>query len=188
MKLSVEMADFLHARNEANRPGNETPVYLSGLGNESPWLVRLITGTIHKNNLKKIRHIGSRNFGVEYLLKGIYTHNELLFFHLQLKNKSTLGFDVDYITFRIVDKKAAKRTAMQEQVILPLRSYNEAVSVAAGREERTVFTLPRFTLADGKQLVIELFEKDGGRNQRLVVENVDLVRAEVIDNLRVKVK
>jgi conjugative transposon TraN protein len=188
VKLSVEMADFLHAGYETNRPGNELPVFLSDLGSESPYMVRLIMETVHKNNRTKIKHIGSRNFGIQYLLKGIYSHNELLFFHLQLKNTSTVSFNVDYLTFRIVDKKVAKRTAMQEQVIIPLRSYNQMVTVAGGKEERTVFCLPKFTIPNDKQLVIELMEKDGGRNQTLTVENSDLIRAEVIDNLTVKVK
>jgi conjugative transposon TraN protein len=188
VKLSVEMADFLHGWNVENKPGNEIPVYLSDLGNESPYLVRLIMETVHKNNRTKIKHIGSRNFGVQYLLKGIYSHNELLFFHLGLRNTSTVGFDIDYITFKIVDKKVAKRTAIQEQVIRPIRSYNEVTTVAGGKEERTVFTLPKFTIPNDKQLIIELFEKDGGRNQMLTIENSDLVRAEVIDNLTVKVK
>jgi conjugative transposon TraN protein len=95
---------------------------------------------------------------------------------------------VDYITFKIVDKKVAKRTAMQEQVIIPLRSYNQMVTIAGGKEERTVFTLPKFTIPNDKQLIVELMEKDGGRNQTLYVENADLVNAEVIDNLQVKVK
>jgi conjugative transposon TraN protein len=188
VKLSIEMADFLHAGYEINKPGNELPVYLSDLGSESPYLVRLIMETIHKNNRTKIKHIGSRNFGVQYLLKGIYSHNELLFFHFQLKNTSTVSFNVDYLTFKIVDKKVAKRTAIQEQVIIPLRSYNQIVTVAGGKEERTVFTLPKFTIPNDKQLIIELTEKDGGRNQTLTIENSDLVHAEVIDNLTVKVK
>jgi conjugative transposon TraN protein len=188
VKLSVEMADFLHGGNTENKPGNELPVYLSDLGNESPFLVRLIMETIHNNNRTKIKHIGSRNFGVQYLLKGIYSHNDLLFFHLQLKNTSNVSFDVDYLVFKIVDKKVAKRTAMQEQVIIPLRSYNQMVSIAGAKEERTVFALPKFTIPNDKQLVIELMEKDGGRNQTLTVENADLIRAEVIDNLTVKVK
>jgi conjugative transposon TraN protein len=188
VKLSVEMADFLHAGYEINKPGNELPVFLSDLGSESPYMVRLIMETIHKNNRTKLKHIGSRNFGVQYLLKGLYSHNELLFFHFQLKNTSTVSFNVDYITFKIVDKKVAKRTAIQEQVIIPLRSYNQTTSVGGGKEERTVFTLPKFTIPNDKQLVIELMEKDGGRNQTLTVENADLVRAEVIDNLTVKVK
>jgi conjugative transposon TraN protein len=188
VKLSVEMADFLHTGYEMNKPGNELPILLSDLGNESPYLVRLIMETIHKNNRTKIKHIGSRNFGIQYLLKGIYSHNELLFFHFQLKNSSTVSYGVDYITFKIVDKKVAKRTAMQEQIIVPLRSYNQVTGVDGGKEERTVFALPKFTIPNDKQLVIELIEKDGGRNQTLVVENADLIRAEVIDNLTVKVK
>jgi conjugative transposon TraN protein len=188
VKLSVEMADFLHTGYEINKPGNEIPVLLSDLGNESPYLVRLIMETIHQNNKTKIKHIGSRAFGIQYLLKGLYSHNELLFFHFQLKNTSTVSYDVDYITFKIVDKKVAKRTAIQEQVIVPLRSYNQMTTIAGNKEERTVFALPKFTIPNDKQLVIELMEKDGGRNQILYVENADLVRAEVIDNLTVKVK
>jgi len=188
VKMSVEMADFLHSGNIENRPINEIPVYLSDLRNESPFLVKLIMETIYKNDRTKIKHIGSRNFGIGYLLKSIYSYNDLLFFHLELKNKSTVGYNIDYITFKIADKKVAKRTAIQEQVIKPLRSCNEITAVAGKKEERTVFVLPKFTIPDDKQLIIELFEKDGGRNQTLTVENSDLVRAEVIDNLTVKVK
>jgi hypothetical protein len=86
-----------------NRPGNEIPVYLSDLSGESPYLVRLIMETIHKHNKTKIKHIGSRNFGIQYLLKGIYSHNDLLFFHVRLKNSSTVSFDIDYVVFKIVD-------------------------------------------------------------------------------------
>ena len=68
-----------------------------------------------------------------------------------------MPFDVDYITFKIVDKKVAKRTAMQEQVLFP-----------------------------GKQLVVEMNEKDGGRHQTFTVENEDLVQAETINELRVR--
>jgi conjugative transposon TraN protein len=188
VRLSIEMADFLHAGYEINKPGNETPVLLSDLGGESPYLVRLIMETIHKNNKTKIKHIGSRNFGIQYFLKGLYSHNELLFFHFQLKNTSTVSFSADYSVFKIVDKKVAKRTAMQERVIVPLRSYNQMTVIAGNKEERTVFCLPKFTIPDDKQLVIELFEKDGGRSQTLTVENADLIRAELIDSLTVKVK
>ena len=188
VKLSIEMADFLHGWNIENRPGNEIPVYLSDLGNESPYMVRLIMETIHRNNKKVIKHIGSRNFGIQYTLKGIYSHNDLFFFHMPLKNTSTVGYDIDYITFKIVDKKVAKRTAMQEQIIVPLRCYNQIVTVPGGKEERAVFTLSKFTIPDDKLLIIELTERDGGRNQTLTVENSDLVRAKKIDDLILKVK
>lgn len=39
---------------------------------------------------------------------------------------------------------------------------------------------------DGKQLVVEMNEKNGGRHQTFTVENEDLVQAETINELRVR--
>ena len=36
----------------------------------------------YKNDRREIKHIGCKRFGVQYLLKGIYVHNDLLYFHL----------------------------------------------------------------------------------------------------------
>jgi conjugative transposon TraN protein len=186
VKLSVEMTDFIHDGEAVNRPNNALDIYMKELGNESPLLVNLIMKSIHKNNKREIKHIGSKRFGIQYLLKGIYSHNGLLYFHLQLKNSSNVPFDVDYITIKIVDKKVAKRTAIQEQVILPLRAFNNVTVIGGKSNERTIFTLPKFTIPDGKQLLVELNEKEGGRHQSFVVENTDLVRAKVINELKVQ--
>lgn len=186
VKLSVEMTDFIHDGEAVNRPNNAMEIYMRELGSESPLLVKLIMKSIHKNDDREIKHIGSKRFGIQYTLKGIYTHNGLLYFHMQLKNSSNVPFDVDFITFKIVDKKVAKRTAIQEQVIVPLRAHNNLTIIGGKRTERCIFTLPKFTIPDDNQLVIELNEKEGGRHQRFVVENGDLVRAKVINELKVK--
>ena len=186
VKLSVEMTDFIHDGEAVNRPNNAMEIYMRELGSESPLLVKLIMKSIHKNDNREIKHIGSKRFGIQYTLKGIYTHNGLLYFHMQLKNSSNVPFDVDYITFKIVDKKVAKRTAIQEQVIVPLRAHNNLTLIGGKRTERVVFTLPKFTIPDDKHLFIELNEKEGGRHQSFTVENADLVRAKVINELKVK--
>jgi conjugative transposon TraN protein len=161
-------------------------IYMKELGSESPLLVRLIMKAVYKNNDRKIKHIGSKRFGIQYTLKGIYTQGGLLYFHTQLKNSSNVPFSVDYITFKIVDKKVAKRTAIQEQVIRPLRAFNYVQEIGGKTTQRTIFTLPKFTIPDDKRLVIGLHEKEGGRHQSFVVENADLVRAGVINELKVK--
>jgi len=186
VKLSIEMTDFIHDGEAVNRPNNALDIYMQELGQESPLLVKLIMQSIYKNDKREIKHIGSKRFGIQYLLKGIYSHNGLLYFHLQLKNSSNVPFDVDYITFKIVDKKVAKRTAIQEQVTWPLRAHNNVTSIGGKKNERTVFTLPKFTIPDDKHLVIELHEKEGGRHQFFTVENADLIRAKVINELKVK--
>lgn len=186
VKLSVEMTDFIHDGEAVNRPNNAMDIYMRELGQESPLLVKLIMKSIYKNDKREIKHFGSKRFGVQYTLKGIYTHNGLLYFHMQLKNSSNVPFDVDYITFKVVDKKVAKRTAIQEQVIIPLRAHNNLTLVGGKKTERVVFTLPKFTIPDDKHLIIELNEKEGGRHQSFVIENADLVRAKVINELKVK--
>lgn len=186
VKLSVEMTDFLHDGEAVNRPNNALAIYMQELGQESPLLVKLIMQSIYKNNDREIKHIGSKRFGIQHTLKGIYTHNGLLYFHLQLKNSSNVPFNVDFITFKIVDKKVAKRTAIQEQVIWPLRAHNNLMLVGGKRAERMIFALPKFTIPDDKMLVVELNEQEGGRHQSFTVDNADLVRAKVINELKVK--
>ena len=183
--LNVEMTDFIHDGDAVNRPNNSMNIYLKELGSESPVLVRLVMKSIWKENKRRVKHIGSKSFGIQFLLKGIYTHNGLLYFHTEIKNSSNVPFDVDYITWKIVDKKVAKRTAIQEQVIQPLRTQNFVLNVAGNSNERTVWTMDKFTLPDDKCLVVELAEKNGGRHQSFTIENTDLVRARVISELKV---
>ena len=183
--LNVEMADFIHDGEAVNRPNNSMNIYLKELGSESPVLVRLVMKSIWKENKRRVKHIGSKSFVIQFLLKGIYTHNGLLYFHTEIKNSSNVPFDVDYIIWKIVDKKVAKRTAIQEQVIQPLRTQNFVMNIDGNTSERTVWTMDKFTMPDDKCLVVELAEKNGGRHQSFVIENTDLVRARVISELKV---
>lgn len=184
--LNIEMTDFIHDGEAVNRPNNAQEIYLERLGQESPMLVKLIMKSIYKQDRREIKHIGSKRFGVQFILKSIYTNNGLLYFHTELKNTSNIAFDIDYISFKIVDKKVVKRTAMQEQVLEPLRAQNYVTVVNGKKSERTVFALEKFTIPDDKLLVIEVAEKEGGRNQSFVVENGDIVRANVIDELSIQ--
>ena len=183
--LNVEMTDFIHDGEAVNRPNNSMNIYLKELGSECPVLVRLVMKSIWKENKRRVKHIGSKSFGIQFLLKGIYTHNGLLYFHTEIKNSSNVPFDVDFITWKIVDKKVAKRTAIQEQAIQPLRTQNFVLNVAGNSNERTVWTMDKFTLPDDKCLMVELAEKNGGRHQSFTIENTDLVRARVISELKV---
>nr|WP_297169273.1 conjugative transposon protein TraN [uncultured Dysgonomonas sp.] len=185
-KLNIEMKDFMHDGIATNRPNNSLDIYLKELGSESPRLVYLINRSIYKNDKRLVKHIGSKRFGIQYLLKGIYSHNTQLYLHTSIKNSSNVPFDIDFVRMKIVDKKITKQTAIQETIIYPLRVYNFISTVGGNQTERTVFTIDKITIPNDKQLVIELFEKSGGRNQVFVIENNDLLRAEEINELKVK--
>ena len=184
-KLNLEMRDFLYG-GPNNVPTNRADIYFKELGSESPVLVKLIMQTIYSNNKRLIRHIGAKQFGVQFTLKGLYTHNGLIYFHSAIKNSNNLAYQIDHISFRIVDKDTTKRTATQELELKPLRTYNDLTQVRGNKEERMIYALEAFTLPQGKILEVTLHEYNGGRTLTYMVENDDIVRAENINDLRLK--
>ena len=184
--LNIEMKDFLENGDTTDFSHTRMNIHFRELGNESPLLVKLIMQSIYKEDRREIRHLGCKRFGVQFLLKSVHSHNGLFYFHTETRNRSNVAFRTDFIRFKIVDKKVPKRTAIQERVIDPVRSYNEVLVTEGKSDVRTGYAVPQFTIPDDKLLVIELFEKDGGRHQTIRVENADLVAAKQINELKIK--
>ena len=181
--MSYDLLTMQKAVDKAN--GND--VLFEELGNNSPSLARLILETIYKKDKRIVKHIGAKSFGIQFILKGIYIHNGKYYFHTELRNKTNVPFDIDFINFKVVDKKVAKRTVVQERPLTPLRTYKPLVDGVNGKStEQNVFLLDQFTIADDKVLLIEIFEKNGGRHQTLQVENSDLIKARLINDMYLK--
>lgn len=181
--LSYDLLTMQKTVDKAN--GND--VLFAELGNDSPSLAGLLLETIYKKDKRIIKHIGAKSFGIQYLLKGIYIHNGKYYFHTELKNRSNVPFKIDFINFKIVDKKVAKRTVVQERPISPLRTYQPLEQKTFGKSTaQNVFLLDQFTITDDKVLLIEVYEKNGGRHQTLQVENSDLINARAINDMHLK--
>ena len=97
-----------------------------------------------------------------------------------------MPFQIDFINFKVVDKKVANRTVVQERSMTPLRTYKPLIEISGQAEEQNVFLLDQFTIADDKVLLIEIFERNGGRHQTLQVENSDLIKARLINDMHLK--
>lgn len=180
--LSYDLLTMQKAVNKAN--GND--VLFEELGNNSPSLAGLLLETIHKKDKRIVKHIGAKSFGIQFILKGIYIHNGKYYFHTELRNKTNVPFQIDFVNFKVVDKKVAKRTVVQERPMIPLRTYKPLTEIAGHTTEQNVFLLDQFTIADDKVLLIEIFEKNGGRQQTLQVENLDLIKARLINDMHLK--
>ncbi len=62
--LNIEMKDFLENEVTSDFSHTRINIYFRELENESPLLVKLIMQSIYKNNGRKIRHLGSKQFGI----------------------------------------------------------------------------------------------------------------------------
>ncbi|WP_028298884.1 conjugative transposon protein TraN [Olivibacter sitiensis] len=180
--MSYDLLSMQKAVDKAN--GND--VLFEELGNNSPSLAGLLLETIYKKDKRIVKHIGAKSFGIQFILKGIYIHNGKYYFHTELRNRTNVPFEIDFINFKVVDKKVAKRTVVQERPLTPLRTYKPLDGIAGKSTEQNVYLLDQFTIADDKVLLIEIFEKNGGRHQTLQVENSDLIKARLIDDMHLK--
>lgn len=179
--LNINMDQWMNP-DEGEKKGGSS-IRVTELGEEDPTVIASVMYTIHRLDRRDVKHIGCRQFGMQALLKGIYVHKDLIFFHVSLTNNSNVPFDVDFVRFKIVDKKIAKRTAQQETYIEPVRTLNALTRIEGKSTGRIVYAFPKIVIPDDKLLEVEIYEKGGGRHQRFYIENSDLVDARIVNEL-----
>ncbi len=87
---------------------------------------------------------------------------------------------VDSRRFVVADRKMTKRTAQQQGPIDILRACNDPVIVRGRQRLRTVFALPKLTIADDKVLLLEIIDKDGARHQTVEIGAKELLAAQLL--------
>lgn len=129
--------------------------------------------------ISKRKHHGphDKKFEIEARLTSIYIKNDLFYFQVSLKNKSSINYYTDQLKFSIRDRKIARRTAHQEIDVLPRFISGSADVIRANDSGVLVFAVPKFTIPDKKQLFLFISEKDGGRDLKLKIKNHHLVHA-----------
>jgi conjugative transposon TraN protein len=119
-----------------------------------------------------------RKYKIGLSLEGIYIEDNVMFYHLKVSNRSNIGYDIDMLRFYIDDKQNLKRAATQEIPVKPLYFYKEGLEAIDGNSTaHFVYALDKFTIPDAKHLVIEMFERNGGRNLQLRIRNGTIINA-----------
>ncbi|MBN9284131.1 MULTISPECIES: conjugative transposon protein TraN [unclassified Flavobacterium] len=133
-----------------------------------------------KNRVKRITDV---KFGMLLQLNGIFIQNNLLYARIKIENFSNLNYDVEQLRFFIRDKKKSKRTASQENEVMPVFAYQNTDKIIGKSAQNMVFSLPKFTIPDDKLLIIQLMEKNGGRHLELEVNNTTIVKSTVLPKI-----
>lgn len=136
---------------------------------------RKIIASQKKKGLK-----GTAQYDMRLSLQGIYIQENIMFFHLKVRNKSNIPFHTDMLRFYVKDKQKVKRTASQEVAQTPLYHYGDAKVINAKSSRDLVYALPKFTIPDAKVFAIELMEEKGGRHLRLAIKNKIIIKAQPV--------
>jgi hypothetical protein len=98
-----------------------------------------------------------------------------VFFRLDIRNKSNLPYEIDFVRFYIRDLKTVARMATHEQEIVPLiTTLHKKTSIAYKQEVTKVFGFHRFSLSEDQALNVELYERNGNRHLYLQIKQKDL--------------
>jgi conjugative transposon TraN protein len=132
----------------------------------------------YKKPLKPLRQ---RKYKISLSLHGIYIKENVIFYHFRIRNQSNINYDVDFLRFFIRDQVKVKRTASQEVNVRPAYVYGNDNSIKGNATRDIVYALQKFTIPDAKRLVVEMFEKNGGRNLTLSIRNKTIGNARLVD-------
>jgi conjugative transposon TraN protein len=123
---------------------------------------------------------GTRKYKMKFTLLGIFIKQNTLFCQLRLQNHTNIPYEVEFLRFYVQDKTKVKRTASQDVELKPLFTYGNNRGVDGKSAEYVVYALEKFTIPEAKHLVIEVFERNGGRNLTLTVRNKAIINARVL--------
>jgi hypothetical protein len=129
------------------------------------------------DNPKTMTGIKDASWNMIARVDGIYIKDNAIYYQLDLINQSPIDYDVNFLRFYIRDKKKSKRTASQENELMPLHIAGNTSLVKANDHNSIVVALDKFTIPDAKYLAIEIGEKNGGRNLLLKLNNRKIIKA-----------
>jgi conjugative transposon TraN protein len=127
-----------------------------------------------------IRNTGVVNLSMSAFLKGIYTHQELMYLSFEVNNESYIDFPIDFIKLYIKDKQQLKRMTVQEEELNILDRFPLDNVVKA--QTKTIFCLviPKRTIANDKEFSIEIYEQNGGRHLRFSIDPKLIAKAKTL--------
>lgn len=129
------------------------------------------------NSKRHIYNLATKRENVSLAIWNVYVYQNTLFVKLELHNKSSINYDIDFVKYYITDKKLMKKTAMQETVIDPLFQNGYSTTVMSKSKMDWVVAFEKFTIPEDRQFVIEIQEKKGGRHFKFNIPASNILEA-----------
>ncbi len=154
------------------QPEEATPdIKITKAGVSSPGELSEVIDRIYRADRQLSPRKRARSHGIDFFLKGLYTHGDAMIFHLAVRNTTNIAFDKDFICFVVTDRKVARRTPVQSIILDQVATGGDGNKIGAGRTANYIVVIPKITLPDNRQLNIELGEQNGGRYLKLIIKN-----------------
>lgn len=109
--------------------------------------------------------------GIVLSVENIVFDTEELYFIIEIKNNSTLDYDLNFLKLSIETRQKGKRKSLQRLYQEPLFKHNLPSKIKENETARFVYVIPKFSLSNDRRAILELHEKDGERNIELKISH-----------------
>lgn len=116
--------------------------------------------------------------GMDFRIKNIFIHNNILLFRISMMNRTEINYTIDFMRWYIQDAKKSKKTAIQQLEQNILFTFDLPEEIPAHTEKTFTVAVNKLTIPDKKRLVIEIQEKNGGRHFFFKLKNKQILKAE----------
>lgn len=123
------------------------------------------------NRKEYFRSLNQRTSDVVLHLTNIAYKDDKTFLVLTLENGSLLDYDINFVQFNKIAKKASKKATFQAIEVTPIpgATYNPFERVEAGQSQKAVYVFEKLSIDKNKLINIEINELKGERNIKLSV-------------------
>ena len=124
--------------------------------------------------LDKRQYLGRytrRNNGVIVRLENIVFDKEELYFVIQIRNNSTLDYDLNFLNLSIETRQKGKKKSLQRLYQEPIFKHHLPSKIVVNETVRFIYVMPKFSLSNDRRVVLELNEKDGERNIEMKISH-----------------
>ncbi|WP_103864812.1 DUF4138 domain-containing protein [Aquimarina sp. I32.4] len=120
---------------------------------------------------QRIGRLKKRNDGIVLSVENIVFDKEELYFVIQIENRSSLDYDVNFLNLSINTRKKGKKKSLQSLYQEPHFKYKLPTKIAENKTVRLVYVIPKFSISNERSVILELNENNGERNVRLKISN-----------------
>lgn len=118
---------------------------------------------------QRVGRIKKRKEGVALSVENIVFDKDELYFVIQIKNNSSLDYDLNFLNLSIETRQKGKKKSLQKLYQEPLFRYNVPSRIAKNETVRLVYVLSKFSLSNERRSVLVLNERNGERNLKLKI-------------------
>ncbi|MBU2950009.1 conjugative transposon protein TraN [Tamlana agarivorans] len=124
--------------------------------------------------LDKRQYLGRyirRNDGVILRLENIVFDKEELYFVIQIRNNSSLDYDLNFLNLSVETRQKGKKKSLQRLYQEPIFKHHMPSKIAENEMVRFIYVMPKFSLSNNHRILLDLNEKDGERNIEMKISH-----------------